>query len=246
VALRMTYAHIGEALAEQFNEREPEHYIAELIKNVSQYYRETEAAIIKTLLASPVIHADETPINVRGNTQYVWTFTSDKHVVFKLSKTREATIAREFLATYTGILISDFYTGYDAIPCTHQKCWVHLIRELNDDLWEAPFDAELERFVSEVRNLIVPIMEAIQQYGLKRRHLFKFMKQVDQFYTEVIDNIDYKSELAAKYPKRFIKYKESLFVFLQHDGVPWHNNTAETALRHVTRQQQVSLISLVR
>ena len=41
---------------------------------------------VRKLLASPVIHADETPINVRGVTQYVWTFTNDKYVVFKLSQ----------------------------------------------------------------------------------------------------------------------------------------------------------------
>ena len=36
--------------------------------------------------------------------------------------------------------------------------------------------AEYEEFVLEVRNLIVPIMEAVQKYGLKRRHLNKFEK----------------------------------------------------------------------
>jgi hypothetical protein len=85
-------------------------------------------------------------------------------------------------------------------------------------------------------------MEAVQKYGLKRRHLFKFMKQVEQFYEKTIVDKSYKSELAVKYQKRFIKYRKSLFTFLQHDEVLWHNNTAERALRHVTRQQQVSLI----
>ena len=84
-------------------------------------------------------------------------------------------------------------------------------------------------------------MESVQKYGLKRRHLFKFMKQVNRFYEKTIVNKDYKSELAIKYQKRFIKYKDNLFVFLQHDGVPWHNNAAERALRHVTTQQRISL-----
>jgi len=44
-------------------------------------------------------------------------------------------------------LVSDFYAGYDAIQCRQQKCWVHLIRELNDDLWDAPFDTEFEHLV---------------------------------------------------------------------------------------------------
>lgn len=125
--------------------------------------------------------------------------------------------------------------------CRQQKCWVHLIRELNDDLWEAPFDTEFENIVREIRFLIVPIMEAVQKYGLKKRHLHKFMKQVNQFYKKAIIDKDYKSELVNKYQKRFVKYKDSLFTFLQYDGIPWHNNTAERALRHLTKQQQISL-----
>jgi RNase_H superfamily/Transposase IS66 family len=97
IALRMTYASIAEAMLEQFKEKEVEHNIGQFIKNFGQHYKETEEAIIQKLLASSVIHADETPINVRGTTQYVWTFANDKYVVFKLNKTREADIAHEFL-----------------------------------------------------------------------------------------------------------------------------------------------------
>lgn len=240
VALRMTYGSIAEAMAEQFNEKEPGETISPFIRNLSQYYAETEAKLVHSLLNSPFIHADETSINIRGTTQYVWTFTNDKYVVFKLTKTREATIAYEFLKNYSGILISDFYSGYDSIACRQQKCWVHLIRDLNSDLWEAPFDAEYEAFVCEVRSLIIPIMEAVQRYGLKKRNLNKFMEQVDDFYRKVITDRPYKSELALKYQKRFMRYRESLFTFLEHDGTPWHNNTAERALRHIAKQREIS------
>lgn len=242
IALHMTYASIGEVVSEQFKEDGLKNNIGQFIKNISQYYQETEQLIIQKLLDSKVIHADETPINIRGTSQYVWTFANDQFVVFKLSKTRESSIAHEFLQSYSGVLVSDFYAGYDAIQCRQQKCWVHLIRELNDDLWESPFDVEFEKLVQEIRLLIVPIMKEVQEYGLQKRRLYKFMKQVDRFYINSITGKDYKSEVSNKYQKRFIKYKDSLFTFLQYDGIPWHNNTAERALRHLTKQQQISLV----
>lgn len=241
VALRMTYDSIAEMITEQFHETILSRYIVMFIRNLSVYYAEAEEGIIRHLLASPFLHADETPINIEGATQYVWTFTTDTYVVFRLSKTREATIAHEFLKDYDGILITDFYSGYDAIACRQQKCWVHLIRDLNDDLWLYPFDSEYETFVSEVRNLIIPMMEAVQKYGLKKRHLQKYMKHVSAFYIRTITGKRYTSELVIKYQKRFIRYQDSLFTFLQHDGIPWHNNTAERALRHITKQQQISM-----
>ena len=152
-------------------------------------------------------------------------------MVYKLTKTRESKIVSETLSHYTGILISDFYCGYDSLEYKQQKCWVHLIRDLNDDLWKAPYDTEYEIFVLEVRNLILPIFESIEKYGLKKRYIEKFMNRVDQFYKDFISDQPYNSDLVAKYQKRFERYRDSLFMFLKEDGIPWHNNTAENAIQ---------------
>jgi Transposase IS66 family len=196
--------------------------------------------LIQNILKSPFIHVDETTINIKGEKQYVWTFTDGKNTIFKLRENRESTVAHEFLTNYDGILISDFYPGYDSIQCRQQKCWVHLIRDLNEDLWGSPFNTEFESFILEVRNLIIPIMEAIQIYGLKKRNMNKFKKHVDIFYAKTILNKHYKSETTIKYQNRFIRYRERLFTFLEHNEIPWHNNTAETALRHLTIQETIS------
>ena len=116
----------------------------------------------------------------------------------------------------------------------------HLIRDLNDDLWAAPFDTEFEMFVLKVRNLIIPIMEAVQRYGLKKRNLNKFKKSVDKFYKTEIVGKHYKSEVTIKFQNRFQKYRTRLFIFLEQDGIPWHNNTAERALRHLAVQRKIS------
>lgn len=59
--------------------------------------------------------------------------------------------------------------GYDSIGCRQQKCWAHLIRVLNDDLWRSPFDTEFETFILNLRNLILPIFETLEDYGLKKK-----------------------------------------------------------------------------
>lgn len=240
VALRMTYSDLSEMLEEQFNEIMRGTSIPAFIREFAFYYADTESAIIRHLFESPFIHVDETPVNIRGELQYVWVFTDGEYVLFKLTKTREAGIVHEFLVDYTGVLISDFYPGYDSVSCRQQKCWVHLTRDLNNDLWEAPLDAEFETFVMEIRNLIIPIMETVQKYGLKKRNLNKFEKQVDKFYNKVILDKWYKSELVSKYQERFVRYQASLFTFLEQDGIPWQNNTAERALRHLTIQEKIS------
>jgi hypothetical protein len=88
--------------------------------------------------------------------------------VFRLTDTREAAIVHELLAGYKGVLVSDFYPCYDAMECRQQKCWVHLIRDLNDDLWKFPFDDELQEFILRIKNLFLPMIEGIDKHGRKR------------------------------------------------------------------------------
>ena len=240
VALRLPYESITEGSLEYFNEKISISQPIKFLSRFAEYYTDTERSITECLLKSHFVHADETKVNIHGTNWFVWVFTNEQYVIFKLSETREATIVHKLLAGYKGTLISDFYPGYDSVECKQQKCWVHLIRDLNDDLRKNPFDKEFEAFILTIRDLIIPIMEAIQKYGLKKRNLNKFKKYVDQFYLKVIIDKRYKSDLVLKYQKRFIRYRDSLFTFLEEDGIPWHNNTAERAIRPFAIQRDVS------
>ncbi|HEY4034853.1 MAG TPA: transposase [Ktedonobacteraceae bacterium] len=91
-----------------------------------------------------------------------------------------------------------------------------------------------------VVHLLVPILGAAQEYGLKKSYLQPFRKQIDEFYKRVIENKVYHSELTNKYQHRFQRFRHSLFTFIEHDGIPWHNNTAEGAIRHLAIQRKIS------
>ena len=240
ISLRLSYRLIAQNSIEMFAEPIGLQSVNKFLNYFADQYGDSEKMILEKILVNPFIHVDETPINIQGINQYAWTFTDGKHVVFKLTETREADIVHKILCEYNGVLVSDFYGGYDSVACKQQKCWVHLLRDINDDLWKSPFDKQYEDFVLEVKKLILPIFEAVDKYGLKKRHLRKFKKEVERFYKNNINDRSYYSELAIKYQKRFERYKENLFTFLEHDSIPWHNNTAERALRHIAVQRKIS------
>src|SRR3982750_3189752 len=79
----------------------------------------------------------------------------------------------------------------------------------------------------------------IDRRGLQRRYLQKHKAGVAKFFDEVCGQ-PYQSEVAEKYRKRFLKYREKLFTFLDHDGVPWHNNNAEHAIKHFAKYRMVN------
>ena len=240
MALRLPFDKISQLLEDTFGERIAAGGIYNLVVQLSHYYVHTEKLLLKRILASPVIYADETLINIQGNSEYIWVITDGTHVIFRQTESREASIIHELLDGYSGVLCTDFYTGYDSVECRQQKCWSHLIRDLNDDLRKSPFDMEFEAFVSSVRDLVVPIFEAIDKYGSKVRHLRKFQKNVDQFYDDHILGRTYHSDATVSYQRRLQKYREKLFIFLSKDDVPWNNNMAERALRHLAVQRKIS------
>ncbi|MDJ0692409.1 MAG: TM0106 family RecB-like putative nuclease [Xenococcaceae cyanobacterium MO_188.B32] len=240
ISLRLSYRLIAQNSIEMFAEPIGLQSVNKFLNYFADQYGDSEKMILEKILVNPFIHVDETPINIQGINEYAWTFTDGKHVVFKLTETREADIVHKILCEYNGVLVSDFYGGYDSVNCKQQKCWVHLLRDINDDLWKSPFDKQYEDFVLEVKKLILPIFEAVDKYGLKKRHLRKFKKEVERFYKNNVNDRRYYSELTIKYQKRFERYQESLFTFLEHDSIPWHNNTAERALRHLAVQRKIS------
>ena len=111
---------------------------------------------------------------------------------------------------------------------------------MNDDLWKNHYDQEIEHFVSDFKDVLVPIMADVEKYGLKRRHLNKHRQAVERFYRKAIDGREYKREATRTYQKRFVRYRESLFRFLEEDGIPWNNNLAERAIRHLAIQRKIS------
>jgi len=242
VALRLSYRNIEMISKDLFKEKISGRLIEGALRKIARTYATTEAIMVRQLLTSPFLHVDETLLNIDHLNQYVWVITNGQYVFFKYTKTREATFIQDFLKDYTGVLVADFYPGYDTLTCPQQKCLVHLIRDLNNDLYANPFDAEFETFIRTVKDLFVPIMAAIQRYGLKKWHLRKFQKTVEKFYATTIAHRVYKSDLCTKYQERFSRYRENLFTFLEHDNIPWHNNPAENALRHITIQQKMSTV----
>jgi hypothetical protein len=62
---------------------------------------------------------------------------------------------------------------------------------------------------------------------------------VDRFF-HVLECQQYRSELGESYQKRLLKHRKSLFTFLQHDGIPWNNNSAEHAVHRFAYYRTIS------
>jgi predicted RecB family nuclease len=206
------------------------HSANRLKEAAAAFYQPAYGRILERIGRSEVVHADETKVDARGHSGYVWVFTSLEEAVYIYAPSREGELVRSLLKDFNGVLVSDFYAAYDSVDCLHQKCLIHLIRDLNDDLIREPFNDEMRELAVKFASLLKPIIETVDRFGLKARYLGKHKLCVERFF-RWLSKYECKSEVASKCKKRLEKWRDSLFTFLDHDGVPWNNNNAEHAVK---------------
>lgn len=204
----------------------------------ADHYLVTKNKILERIVHGDLIHADETRANIKGHTAYVWVLTNHKEVVYILAENREAETIQTLLKDFKGVLVSDFYAAYDSIACPQQKCLIHLMRDLNEEILNNPFDQEMKSIAVGFAELLRPMVETVDRHGLKKHFLRKHQVEVDRFY-KFLDATNFKSEAALKCKQRFEKNKDTLFTFLHYDGVPWNNNNAEHAIKAFANLRRV-------
>ena len=204
----------------------------------AQYYSVTKSKILDRLIHGNLIHADETRANIKGHLAYVWVLTNLKEVVYILAESREGELIQDLLKEFRGVLVSDFYAAYDSINCCQQKCLIHLMRDLNDEILDNPFDTEMKSIAISFASLLKPMVDTIDRRGLRKIFLRKHLAAVDQFYS-FLNRSDFKSVSAVKCQQRFQKNRDKLFTFLRYDDVPWNNNNAEHAIKAFARLRDV-------
>jgi predicted RecB family nuclease len=230
VDLRISQAAVARTLNQFFGFRFTRANIRFVKSRAALYYERAYKQVLERLAHGNLIHVDETKVSLQGREAFVWVFASFEDVAYVYSDTREAATPKNVLADFRGVMVTDFYSAYESIDCRQQKCLIHLIRDLNDDLHRNPFNAEIQEVVKSFATLLRPMIETIDRYGLKVHYLRKYLRSVERFY-KLLAAHDYQSELALKYRKRFEKNRTSLFTFLEYDGVPWNNNNAEHAIK---------------
>ena len=205
---------------------------------MAEKYMPTYRGILRQIAKGALIHADETKGVVKGGGHYVWVFANLTTVAYVYAESRESAILEDVLDGFSGVLVSDFYAAYDSVPCAQQKCLIHLMRDINEDLHRNPFDDELKEIAGRFGALLREIVETIDTYGLKARHLGKHRKSAAGFIEHVVA-MKCATEAGLALKKRIEKNRDKLFTFLDYDGVPWNNNNAEHAVRAFTRVRNV-------
>jgi predicted RecB family nuclease len=238
VALKLSFEDVATTVYDLFGYPICEATSRRALTRLAETYRRTQEIMLEQLRGGSLIHADETKVGITGGSGYVWAFSGTEVVVYLFSPSREGTILQETIHDFAGVLVSDFYAAYDSPNCPQQKCHIHLMRDINEDLLQHPFDDELKEFARRYTSTLKPMVETIDKRGLLAKYLSKHKPDARSFLDWVTAQVAV-SPIVHGYQKRIERYGERLFTFLDHDGVPWNNNCAENALKLVASRRRL-------
>jgi transposase len=186
---------------------------------------------------SKVIHSDETGSRVDGQNWWQWVFCSATAVLHVIRSNRSVDVIKDVMADATAeVWVSDCYSAQVKAPASElQLCLAHQLRNLQAvvDLYPAAFWP---------RAMQALFRSAIHSYN-QRDHLSppEFQAQVQRI--EHICDWLLKRSLeqreAKRLLKRYRKYRNCLFVFLQRTDVSPTNNISERHLRPAVVHRKV-------
>jgi transposase len=186
-------------------------------------------AIENSVRTSPVIHSDETGGRVEGNNWWEWVFCTSKAILHVLRFNRSSDVINDVMGSFQAeVWVSDCYLAQLKAPArARQLCLAHQLRNV-----QAIVDAH--------PGMRWPVaMQFLFRYAIHLHHQ-RHQLSPQQFAERVARIERYTDRLlqrslappdAARLLRRYLKYRQHLFVFLYRTDVEPTNNVAERALR---------------
>ena len=229
IALIQQYLYTQHALALSQGE------IVDVLQTVAKLGQSERDALLASLRTQPVVHADETGWRENGQHGYLWLACTDDTCVIERHASRGSQGPRALLgADFSGTLVTDFYAAYNILLCRHQRCWVHLLRDVDALRLAHPDDPAVQRWCRKVRALYRYARAVVRQPGyadLPEPTRIAWRQRCEQaaltLATPVADQ-DCPHRVLAK---RLRTFHTELFVCVEDPRVPFDNNDAERNFR---------------
>jgi len=194
------------------------------------------------LRESVVVHADETGWREDGLNGYLWSFSSERVHYLVERQSRASEVVREVLGEeFSGVLVSDFYSAYNCLDGPHQRCWVHLLRDVHELVERHPGNEALSQWTRAVNELYLEAKATSQRAkGLAKAERVAARQALEERLLGLA--LPY---LKAAVPQRVLcqrldRFLAELFTFVELPMLPSDNNAAERALRPQVVARKIS------
>jgi transposase len=198
--------------------------IQKMVERVSEAIVPHYTAIGAVARTSRVNYIDETSWLMHGDRQWLWVMANPDVAYFQIHTTRSKVAFAQLIDDWRGILVSDGYRLYESWEGLRQSCLAHLIRAAKGLAERA--EAGIARFGGRVHAELQRLCHMRTErptVGQWRMWYARFRSLINQHAA--------REDEAGTFARRLARAGESLWVFLDVEGVEATNNIAERAHR---------------
>ncbi len=248
----LPYARTAEAMRELFGCALSTGTLAHAVRQCASGLMETELKIKRGLRRWPVLHADETGLQVKGRLHYVHVASTAwlTHYGADARRGKSAIDEIGILPRYRGTCVHDGWLSYTFYPkCKHALCGAHLLREL---VYFEEVGTGTKAWATALKELLLEMKAEVERVSAVdgQRLAALRVEELTASYERLIAE-GLQVPLPPKLPEQIRKQarnlllpmqrrKEEVLLFLTDFSVPFDNNQAERDLRMVKLQQKTS------
>jgi len=214
--------------------------LIDAMHQLSRRLKGVPKSLIRAYRQAPVRHADETSWRTDGQNGYSWLFCTPEISIFRVRRTRSASVAKEVFGdeALPGILVVDRYNGYNKMPCSIQYCYAHLLRTVRDLEKDFPENAEIKSFVEALAPQLVNAI-SLRTLDITDR---QFKRQAAKIKDTIIKITNRRARHPAiqKIQDIFREKADRLYHWADDRNVPADNNLAERELRPLVIARKLS------
>lgn len=220
--------------------------IVELLHQVRRTLHSAVADLKAQARASPVLHADETGWREAGQNGHIWAFSTpgeDAVRYYEYDHSRAGAVVKRIVgAEFHGHLVSDFYGGYNIYAGKHQRCWVHLLRDLHALRVAHPTEAEVVAWGQAVRALYDEAQTFLRsaEGPTQAQREAQYVALVERAHVLGMQYATAYTHPCNALAKRLLRHEAELFQFVVVDGLSADNNLAERSIRPLVVVRKIS------
>ena len=241
IALCLPYTKIKEYLGTFFRLGASTSGLSRHLIRVSKIMKVVHEEILKSIQNGASLHADETGWRVRGRNWWLWVFGTQDSAYFTVDKTRGSDVVRRVLGEiFFGVLVVDGWSAYLYLLCQQQSCLSHLLRKVRKFRDAFPELTDIVRFYVKFRRIIRD-GERLQK---DREQLGEvvFRRRLDRLKKRLADLLAWPnpSNVLAEIIEKVKRQQPRILTFVEHPGLPFHNNYAEYLIRIGVIKRKIS------
>lgn len=237
----LPFTKISDYMSTFFGQRMSTAGLSNHVIMVAKIMKSVYEEILEDVRTASRVHADESGWRINGKLGWLWVFGNTESAYYRIDNSRSSDVVKCIMGdVFKGILIVDGWKAYLILDCLQQSCMAHLLRKIRELYRAFPNLGSVFKFYIQFRRILRDgerLQSGRNKLGEEvfNRRLNKLHERLDELLKWPNPN-----DILRDIIEKVTRQRPRILTFVEHEGIPCHNNFAEGLIRKGVLKRKVS------